>query len=668
MMNKKLNIKGFSLIEVMVALVILAIGILGISKLQGTLIRSSSDANQRVVAVSIAQQKIDDLKSFTKLTVGTSTDSVPDTWSPGLSQNVLSFQHIASGAGGTIGQVDTTTPTPITVGGFTYLLSWTVTDYYYTGTPTVPTTPVPAGTDVDFKKVAVNVAWTDESGDSQSVTLDTAIDSYAPALTALANNSSSGGTPPQASYLPEAAPDVIDITVDTGEGTNRQTSKPLPDAVKTGSDSNTLVTFEVISYTQDGTDYVQKRQEEYMTVDCTCNLSASSGLGFPPGHVVWDEAENDRYDAVGDQISKATATQTGNANAVEEVCTVCCRDHHDDNASTVKYVAGTTSGDHVHYKADGTAASSGDDYIESCRFKRINGVMRVFQDWNLLDMTVMNRTDLADGQPLQTQYTSYVEQLVLDQVEMTASAAQPTLRTPINTTLGAQQQLESRGVYLDNVYNTTGTLSSEYSTYVTDSLNLDRLERVPFTEVNLTLLSLWNSSSTANATITNEAVATIVDPTSDYYGTYSRGWLDALVEATPATNITATIRNNNDGITQLTSPPAVTYTDISDTVVVNVGAAAGSITISGTYAITFPLGNTNTPTISITGGGTCNLPGSPGNTYECSVTAPWTGTIQINVAVTTGTPSQRCTGSSVLYSGSGLSTDTTHNFASFACN
>lgn len=665
-MNIKRNMKGFSLIEVMIALVILAVGILGISKLQATLIRASSDATQRTVAVSVAQQKIDDLKSFAKLTVGTATDTIPDAWVPGVADTLLSFEHIADNKGGTIGQADASTPFPITIGNYAYLLSWDVTDYYYVGTPSVATTPVPAGTDVDFKRVTINVAWTDEGGDSQNIALDTVIDSYAPALTALANNSSSGGIPPQASYLPEAAPDVIDIGVDTGNSTNRQTSKPLPDALSQGSNANTLVSFEVITYhvdPSDSSEFFADRQEEFQTVDCTCELSATAAVAYPPGHVVWDEGDDDRYDVVGAAISKATATQTGNVNAVEAACTVCCRDHHDDTASVVKYVDGTATGDHAHYKANGTVAASGDEYIESCRFKRIDGVMRVFQDWNLLDLVVANRANLTDGDAIQTQYIAYVEQVLADEAESTALAIKPPLRTPIEAQVGGHQ-LESRGIYIDQVYNvSTGALSSEYATYIADSSNLDRFERMPFAEVNLSLLSLWTSSTVANVTVSNQAVATVPDAASDYYGTYSRGKIDALVVATPGSDITATMRDDNDGITQITSTPSPT--NVTDTVQINVIAAAGLIQISGTYAVTYPLGNTNAPTITITGGGSCTLPA--GNTYTCDVSSPWTGTIQMNVAVTTGQPAKRCTGSSVLYSGSAVSTATTHNFASFAC-
>ncbi len=53
--------------------------------------------------------------------------------------------------------------------------------------------------------------------------------------------------------------------------------------------------------------------------------------------------------------------------------------------------------------------------------------------------------------------------------------------------------------------------------------------------------------------------------------------------------------------------------------------------------------------------------------YTCNVTAPWTGTIQISVDVTTGKPTLRCSGQSTVFSGSGLISDTTHNFAQFSC-
>jgi prepilin-type N-terminal cleavage/methylation domain-containing protein len=587
MMNMKLKIKGFGLIEVMVALVILAVGILGISKLQGTLIRNSSDANQRAVAVSIAQQKIDDLKSFAKLTVGSATDAVPDTWVPGIAPSLLSYAHIANNKGGTIGKADATTPFAVTVGGNSYLLSWNVANYYYTGAPLLPTTPVSAGNDIDFKQVAINVAWTAENGTSQNIVLNTVIDSYAPSFTALANNSSSGGIPPQASYTPELAPDVIDITVDTGSGTKRQTSKPLPDAVKTGQDSNTSVTFEVVSYFQDGSDYFQNRQEEFQTVDCTCSLSTSAGLSYPPGHVVWDESEKDRYDAVGNPISKATATQTGNANAVDDTCTVCCRDHHDDTASIVKYVVGTATGDHVHYKANGSVATGGNEYIESCRFKRINGVMRVFQDWNLLDLVVANRASLADGEAVQTQYNTYVTNLLKDQVESTNLAVKPPLRTPINIPLSPTTgtQLESRGIYIDQVYDTTGSLSTDYASYVADSANLDRLERVPFAEVNLTLLSIWTSASPAIVSVANDPVATISDPANNYYAQYKRGLIKGLQPApSPGINITSTINPRNDGFTQISVNPSPA-TPKSDSVAVIVsGTAPSNITVSGSVS------------------------------------------------------------------------------------
>jgi hypothetical protein len=331
-------------------------------------------------------------------------------------------------------------------------------------------------------------------------------------------------------------------------------------------------------------------------------------------------------------------------------------------------------GDHLHYQADGTLAiqATNDEYIESCRFKRIDGILRVFQDWQLYDLTTMDRDALAsvaaDG-GIQDTYSDYVQDYVLNQAGVsTITPTKPDAVTNITTTVGASRQLEARGIYIDKIYDLDGNENpTAYSEYITQDspTNVDRIEKIPFSEVNLSLLAHWSTADGTKVTVTNEDVATIADPASDYYGTYSRGYISALLETSASgVPITATIPDNNNGITQLVD---ATNIDVDDPVTIIVGASAGSINITGTYAITFPLGNTSSPTISITGGGACTLPGSPGNTFECTVTSPWSGTIQINVAVTSGNPSKRCTGSSGLYTGTNISTDQTHTFTSFAC-
>jgi hypothetical protein len=530
--------------------------------------------------------------------------------------------------------------------------------------------PIPTGATPDFKLVTATVAWLDEAGSTNQINLETIIDSYPPALTSLSGTMGVGGVSPRARYNPESAPDVIDISVDTGQGKFRQTSKPLPDVVKTGQNENTIVSFEVMTYHADSGEYIADRQEEFITVDCNCRLSADADIAMTPAHVRWDEGSSTRFDVQGQSISKQTAEQVNNSNAVAALCSVCCRDHHDDDASPVKYVPGTTGGNHTHYKADGSVADVGDVYRESCRMKRVDGVMRVFQDWDLRDITILDRLQLFDGQTLQTQYQEYVEDLILFEVAGVGSPVKPALRSPVETNTGVQQQLESRGVYIDRVYDDLGNNDpASYVAYIADAGNVDRLEKVPFAEVNLTLLSDWLSASPTFVSVASEPVATIADPVNNYYGTYRRGWIHALQE-TAGVEIETTMRSNNDGLTQLKTTPLVAEAD--DAILVSVGPPGDEITISGTYAITYPLGNTSASTaihLTPVGSGSCSLPGTPGNTYVCSVNSPWAGSIQIKTAVTTGNPNQRCTGQSTEFIGSppGLVASTTWDFASFAC-
>jgi len=660
MMKFRTKKQGFSLIEVMIALLVLALGILGISKLQGTLIRNSSDANQRTVAASIAQQKIDDLKSFTKLGSEFTWNGALNVAAPLVPAQEVAYAHITGDVnletytetGGMIGP-----SASITVGSTDYSLNWVVQDYWHSGALSVPTIiePDPAPDRSDFKRVTVTVGWEDETGEEQSVSLDTIIDAYAPALTALADNSNEGGIPPKVSYTPEAAPDVIDISVTTGGDKFRQTSKPLPDAVKTGADANTLVSFEVVTYHENPLvtdEFIADINEEFVTVDCECQFTGN-GPALPPAHVVWDT--NTRFDYVGPEIPKPTAVQVNNANAVDEICTTCCQDHHDDDASLVKYVPNTSGGDHEHYQTDGVTEAiqaDNDIYIESCRFKRVDGILRVFQDWKLYDITTMNREDLADGEALQTLYSSYVGNFVLDHLGVAITPGKPDANTDVLTTVGAAHQLESRGIYIDDVYDSDGNESAEYASYVLAStpINDDRLEKIPFSEVNLSLLSGWESNSVTEVIVTDEAVATIADPANNYYGTYSRGWIEALA-VTAGASVTATIADSNNGITQVVN---TLNNDISDPINVAVDAAVGNFDITIDYSFSFPNGDSSVDSTRVTSTGdavACSTPA--GNQVICNTSAPWTGDITITVKVN---GASRCVGA-VTYSATNISTD-----------
>ena len=60
----KVKEKGFTLLELMIAMIVLAIGILGLIGLQVAAISGNSSANQMTTALTLAQDEIEQLKSL----------------------------------------------------------------------------------------------------------------------------------------------------------------------------------------------------------------------------------------------------------------------------------------------------------------------------------------------------------------------------------------------------------------------------------------------------------------------------------------------------------------------------------------------------------------------------------------------------------------------------
>jgi Tfp pilus assembly protein PilV len=137
---------GFSLLEALIALLVISFGMLGIASFQYTLSRSADTAKQRTEATRIAQRELDQLRSFAQR----HAEAVPDP-------NRLTYVEDVVSAG------------PTAVAGLS-----TNTTYSLERVVTTPT-------DDRFRWVNVIVSWADRSGEPQQIRLASAISDGDPA-------------------------------------------------------------------------------------------------------------------------------------------------------------------------------------------------------------------------------------------------------------------------------------------------------------------------------------------------------------------------------------------------------------------------------------------------------------------------------------------------------
>lgn len=145
--NIKAPAKGFTLIEALIALVILATGLLALAKMQGDVLEGSGQTKARSEALKYAQQKIEELRAFADETAYANMDNGADA--PAGTNAVFSR-------------------------------SWTVT---------------PAAS-LNYKTMTVDVAWTDKDG-NQSVQLNSFIAKTNPAKSGgllITDGAGGGGT------------------------------------------------------------------------------------------------------------------------------------------------------------------------------------------------------------------------------------------------------------------------------------------------------------------------------------------------------------------------------------------------------------------------------------------------------------------------------------------
>ena len=131
--------RGFTIIESLVVLVILLVGILMLTRLQGSQSHIGSSNRQRTEAVFLAQQTIESLRAFSVVATTSGADAYADIVAGSDSVKGLSA---------------------------TFARSWNVSDQ-----------ASPA-----YKVVEVAVTWQDARGKSETVTLTTYVSPADPAL------------------------------------------------------------------------------------------------------------------------------------------------------------------------------------------------------------------------------------------------------------------------------------------------------------------------------------------------------------------------------------------------------------------------------------------------------------------------------------------------------
>lgn len=514
--------QGIGVIEVMVAAVIFALGIVALIQLQGVFFKNSSAALARSMAATLAEEKLEDLRSFDDGTT-------------------FSYLDIVDNAGGAV------TSGTQTVGNTEFTLTWDVTGFYYNAG--VLTSIDPADADVEHKSVEITVAWVDTDGSAQTYTLDALINSNAGTSGGLLANSTGGsGEKPDIPHVELAAPDVLRVKVkdpppDSYQGTDAEwnaltdseraaeyaqlgwcnvetygaTESPDPDIDTNNTLDNVIVRFASTKYRKYNpctfaeytnntvntgvTELVKIKEEEFLTVNCECEL-AGSGAGF---------------DQTGASVTKArTGVPTGNNQS--DFCTLCCRDHHENTTGDNQCSSGTnpeycidpyrtaadySNSDHNHYLSSNLAvvAGIGDDYTEVCRIKRIDGFYRVIPDWMMVAHNVMVEDDFNNA-TAQTSYESYLGTQINSYLQGNAVVpwSYASAAVPLD-----DEQMMSRSIYID--YLTAAEIAAASPATSGDEVDIN----VDFYEYKTTLLSDW---TTENASGDDTQVTSPCDPTS----------------------------------------------------------------------------------------------------------------------------------------------------------
>ncbi|WJG08496.1 prepilin-type N-terminal cleavage/methylation domain-containing protein [Aliiglaciecola sp. LCG003] len=560
---------GFSLIEVMVACIIMLIGVMGFVRLQSHIMQSEQSRHIAGIARQLAHEKLTDLRDFKTL--------------HRMDEN-SSFQSIADNLGGKIvaGDID------ISVDGDETELQrfnqqWQVRDQFYVDTDNdnvkdswrdyedipnnhaLPSLP-------EQKWVTISVKWTSAKGLTQTTSLQGIVSpvlSYR-SIHGIQQTPSNQRVPRV--LLAESAPAMKGSHLINGD-VNVSFSQPSWPSDSASTD------ISITQFKRHESETEVLTQANFRTINCDCQI-AGAGRGKTPSMTILKDQS--LVNQPGSWVNKTVGIATAGQNPL---CSSCCRDHHDTQTMLVEhsnYSPGPSAHQHFGINSNGDytlALNIADPYLEICRFKRIDGQFEIYPDWQLINLTQFDSQYLHD----ESNRLAY-QQHVLSSLRAALNNQQPaSLPLPqINMFSGALQLL-SRGIYIEK-------LRPEHIEFIRQkvaSRQLDWLDYLPFYDIDVTLLANWRSSAEHIATISQQPYVLEVDQQHLQFGQYSRGRVSGLTIG--QAQIAATIHRGNAGLSHRPPhvPPSNLHVSQANTLLLSVQGSAkprSNLAISGDVA------------------------------------------------------------------------------------
>lgn len=373
---------GFTLIEVMIAVLVLATGFLALTALQGALMRSSADSKARSQVAAYVAGEMERIRTGTPLAPQTATVGGTDDIS------------LAAAAAGLADLRQTIVEN----------------DFYCADssgnfTKANPNAAATCGTNAWFRRVTLNMGWTDSTGDStRSFRMSTDISPLmltASKVLVDRTPSTDLGLRPVVRRLTPVTEGMIPIA--TGGAGDEATAATNPKPKLLGGESGTYVSdtrFDVLTYSAGpSTDFVRfNKKIETAVIGCKCQKGTAGFTGSGSDAYVANFLSARAYrptywagTSYKAPVAALTAVDSSPVNVSQStLCDICCRDHKDPTTEPGPKYSPWPAQDARHYRLDAVgnyveAASNGDQYLEACRVIRVDGVFRVAADARVQD-------------------------------------------------------------------------------------------------------------------------------------------------------------------------------------------------------------------------------------------------------------------------------------------